>query len=69
MNMSRERHGSKSEAEFSDYQKEIEATDNVILCVAKAEKMIRSIGASLYPETGDSVQEDARPDSAFEDHE
>ncbi len=37
----------KSEAEFSDYQKEIEATDNVILCVAKAEKMIRAIGKSV----------------------
>jgi hypothetical protein len=41
-------HGSiKSESEFSDYQKEIEATDNVILCVAKAEKMIRAIGKSV----------------------
>jgi hypothetical protein len=40
-----------SEAEFSDYQKEIDSTENVILCVAKAEKMIREIGASLTQAT------------------
>lgn len=40
----------KSESEFSDYQKDIEATDNVILCVAKAEKMIREIGKTLLLE-------------------
>ena len=36
-----------SESESSDYKKEIEATDNVILCVAKAERMVREIGRSL----------------------
>lgn len=40
----------KSDAEFSDYQKRIEAIDNVILCVAEAEKMISNIGAHLLPE-------------------
>ncbi len=40
----------KAEVEFSEYQKEIEATENVILCVAKAEKMIREIGMSLIAE-------------------
>jgi len=39
-----------SESKFSIYQSEIEATDNVILCVAKAEKRIREIGKSLLPE-------------------
>lgn len=37
----------KSNSEFSDYQKKIEAMDNVILCVAEAEKMVREIGRSL----------------------
>jgi ribosomal silencing factor RsfS len=60
----------KTEAEFSDYQKEIEATDNVILCVAKAEKMIRAIGKSVLESTGTEnnlpiVQsEEAKPSSA-----
>jgi hypothetical protein len=36
-----------SDSEFSDYKKAIEATDNVILCVAKAETMVREIGRSL----------------------
>ena len=46
-----------SESEFSDYKKEIEATDNVILCVAKAERMVREIGRSLL----------SRPDQADDD--
>jgi hypothetical protein len=69
MTNAKERHASKPEAEFSDYQKEIEATDNVILCVAKAEKMIRAIGASLYAEQSSPVKEPAKPDAAFEDYE
>lgn len=47
-----------TESEFSDYQKEIDATENVILCVAKAEKMIREIGTSL---TQDTCSADDRP--------
>ena len=46
-----------SDSEFSDYKKEIEATDNVILCVAKAERMVREIGRSLL----------SRPDQADDD--
>ncbi len=37
----------KSDSEFSDYQKKIEAIDNVILCVAEAERMVNEIGRSL----------------------
>jgi hypothetical protein len=40
----------KSNAEFSDYQKKIEAMDNVILCVAEAERMVQEIGRSLVSE-------------------
>lgn len=39
-----------SDAEFSEYQKRIEEIDNVILCVAEAEKMIGRIGAHLIDE-------------------
>ena len=41
---------SKSDAEFSPYQKRIEAMDNAILCVAEAEKLVFSIGLSLLEE-------------------
>jgi len=37
----------KSNSELSAYQKKIEAIDNVILCVAEAERMVRDIGRSL----------------------
>lgn len=40
---------SESKSELSPYQKRIEAIDNVILCVAEAEKMVGDIGRSLYP--------------------
>jgi len=40
----------KSNSEFSDYQKKIEAMDNVILCVAEAERMVHEIGKSLVSE-------------------
>ena len=40
----------KSNSEFSDYQKKIEAIDNVILCVAEAERMVNEIGRSLISE-------------------
>jgi hypothetical protein len=52
-----------SDSEFSDYKKEIEATDNVILCVAKAERMVREIGRSLLSQPdqadddGDTLEE------------
>jgi hypothetical protein len=54
-----------SDSEFSDYKKEIEATDNVILCVAKAERMVREIGRSLLSQPdqadddGDTLEEAA----------
>jgi hypothetical protein len=48
----------RSNGEFSDYQKRVEAIDNVILCVAEAEKMIREIGGHLVPEA--EVLEDLR---------
>jgi len=41
---------SQSDSEQSPYQKEIEAIDNVILCVASAEKMLREIGKSMVNE-------------------
>lgn len=41
----------KSDAELTDYQRRIEAIDNVILCVAEAEKMFREIGMSLISES------------------
>jgi hypothetical protein len=37
----------KSNAELSEYQKRIEAIDNVILCVAEVERMVKEIGQSL----------------------
>lgn len=41
----------KSNQEFSEYQKRIEAIDTVILCVAEAEKMFRDVGTSLISES------------------
>jgi len=40
----------KSDAELSEYQKKIESIDNVILCVAEAERMLADIGRSLMPQ-------------------
>ena len=40
----------KSDTELSEYQKKIESIDNVILCVAEAERMLADIGRSLIPE-------------------
>jgi hypothetical protein len=59
---------SKSESEFSVYQSEIEATDNVILCVAKAEKMIREIGKSLLLEKDKNGEKIDVTDPVTEDH-
>jgi hypothetical protein len=39
----------KSTSELSPYQKRIEKIDNVILCVAEAERMVSEIGKSLFP--------------------
>jgi hypothetical protein len=39
-----------SDTELSEYQKKIESIDNVILCVAEAERMLAKIGKSLVPE-------------------
>ena len=41
----------KSGEELTEYQRRIEAIDNVILCVAEAEKMFREIGMSLISES------------------
>ncbi|MDQ7781948.1 MAG: hypothetical protein RDU20_03650 [Desulfomonilaceae bacterium] len=41
----------KSNRELSEYQKRIEAIDNVILCVAEAERMCREVGMSLISES------------------
>ncbi len=40
----------KSDTELSEYQKKIETIDNVILCVAEAERMLAEIGKSLMPQ-------------------
>ncbi len=37
----------KQNSELSPYQKKIEGIDNVILCVAEAERMLTQIGTSL----------------------
>jgi hypothetical protein len=39
-----------SDTELSEYQKKIESIDNVILCVAEAERMLIKIGKSFVPE-------------------
>jgi hypothetical protein len=51
----------KTKAELSDYQKRIELIDNVILCVAEAERMINEIGRILAP---DSLLQSVRPDES-----
>ncbi len=40
----------KRNSELSPYQKKIDSIDNVILCVAEAEKMLTEIGTSLVSE-------------------
>lgn len=57
-----------SKSEFSAYQSEIEATDNVILCVAKAEKRIREIGKSLLVEKDASGEKTEVTDPVTQDH-
>jgi hypothetical protein len=37
----------RTNAELTEYQKMIDAIDNVILCVAEAEKMIDAIGQDM----------------------
>ncbi len=58
----------KADSEFSDYKKEIEATDNVILCVAKAERMVREIGLSLLSKP-DKPEDIGDPQEEASDHE
>jgi len=56
---------SKPDTEFSEYEKDILATENVILCVAKAEKMVREMGRSLLSDeqgAGNNVVTDDMPD-------
>jgi hypothetical protein len=40
----------KRNSELSPYQKKVEGIDNVILCVAEAERMLTEIGTSLVAE-------------------
>jgi hypothetical protein len=40
-----------SNEELTEYQRRIESIDNVILCVAEAEKMFREVGMSLISES------------------
>jgi hypothetical protein len=40
----------KRNSELSPYQKKVEGIDNVILCVAEAERMLTEIGTSLISE-------------------
>jgi hypothetical protein len=37
----------RSDAELSDYQKRLESIDNVILCIAEAERYVLDLGKSL----------------------
>jgi hypothetical protein len=40
----------RTNSELTEYQKRIESVDNVILCVAEAERMINAIGRDMIPE-------------------
>jgi hypothetical protein len=51
---------SRSSREQSEFQKRVEAIDNVMLCVAEVEKMIRDIGRDMLPEADVLVQSQAR---------
>ena len=53
--------GTDSDNEFTDYQKVIEETENVILCVAKAEIMVRKIGKSLLESQTETAEQTATP--------
>ncbi len=55
----------KSDSELTEYQKRIDSIDNVILCMAEAEKMVSEIGRSLlevkeFPGAGITVVRKAR---------
>jgi hypothetical protein len=54
----------KSNAELSPYQKKIESIDNVILCVAEAELMVRHIGSSVVPEDAGTQPAAVEPSAA-----
>jgi len=47
-------------SELSEYQKKIESIDNVILCVAEAERMLNEVGRSLLAEPVDELSEKRR---------
>ena len=53
--------GSNSNTKFTDYQKVIEQTENVILCVAEAEIMVRNIGRSLLNGESESPEQSFGP--------
>ncbi len=40
----------RTNSELTEYQKRIESMDNVILCVAEAEHMIKAIGRDMVRE-------------------
>ena len=46
-----------SRSELSEYQKKIESIDNVILCVAEAERMLNEVGRSLLAEPVEKLPE------------
>ena len=47
--------------QMARYQKVIEETENVILCVAKAEMMVRQLGRSLVERQRESPEQIAAP--------
>jgi len=49
-----------SRSELSEYQKKIESIDNVILCVAEAERMLNEVGRSLLTEPVEELSEKRR---------
>lgn len=51
---------SRGSREQSEFQKRVEAIDNVMLCVAEVEKMIRDIGRDMLPEPDVLIQAQAR---------
>lgn len=55
----------KPASKWTQYQKRIAATENVILCVAEAEKMVNAIGQSLLlgPESTPNYPEEIGADT------
>jgi len=51
----------RSSAELSPYQKRIENIENVILCVAEAEKLVSELGRSLLEDMAPLPQPSRQP--------